>query len=263
MSRSWGERVAVFVGADAVQVARYPGRFSGATPARSSAPIAAAPRGAASAQNVADALRAALGSAPTRADASIVVSNHYVRFALVPDAARLRNDTERELAARHTLQFVYGDTSAQWRIAVDRAGGKGPAIAAGIDSALVDAIVSTLKAAGLRPATLKPLFASALNASRRALGNGPAWFGVVEPGRLALAYVENGAWQSLRVHRLRRGLTEELPVLLEQDRLTGLVRGAVDGNARIVIASNDAVTVELPAGSGTLQPVAVEFAGLA
>lgn len=263
MSRSWAERVAIFIGADAVQVACYPGHFSGAAPTRASAPVT--PGGGGPVQAVAAALTVALGALPrgARRDATIVIANHYVRFALVPDAGKLRNDTERELAARHTLQSVYGEAAADWRIAIDGARSKGAAIAAGIERALAEAIVTTLTGAGLRPLTLKPLFASALNAARRAIGNGPAWFGVVEPGRLALAYVEGGAWQSLRVHRLRRDLAEELPMLLAQDRLAGAVRGGADGNARIVIAGNDAVKIELPAGSGTLQPVAVEFAGLA
>lgn len=260
MSLSWRDHAAVFVGADAVQVTRYAGRFARTAPQTSRAPIAS---GGNTVQHVADALRDALGGRAQPGDASVVVSNHYVRFALVPDAAKLRNDAERAVAARHTLQAVYGETVAGWRVVLDGAGSKGAAVAAGIDAALVDAIVATLTAANLRARTLKPLFASALKAARRVLGTGPAWFGVAEPGRLALAYVERGAWQSLRSHRLRRGLEQDLPVLLEQDRLTGLVRGGSEANGRVVLVSSEATPVELPAGSWTVQSVPLELAGRA
>jgi hypothetical protein len=258
VSLSWRDHTSVFIGADAVQVARHPGGFARRTPEVVRAPVAP---GGNVAQTVGAALREALGRPRARrSDAIVVVSNHYVRFALVPDASKLRNDSERELAARHTLQSIYGEAAASWRVVLDGAG-KGSAIAAGIDAALVDAIVGTLTAANLRARALRPLFASALNAARHALGAGPAWFGVAEPGRLALAYVERGAWQSLRSHRLRRSLEQELPVLLEQDRLTGLVRGGTEANGRVVLASSDALRVELPGGAWTVQPVQVELAG--
>lgn len=261
MSLLWRDHNAVFVGADAVEVAHYPGRFARGAPQRSRVTIESASGRTA---NVVEALRAALGPPRTqRGDATVVVSNHYVRFALVPEASKLRNDAERAVAARHTLQSVYGEAAAHWRVVLDGAGRKGAAIAAGIDAELVDAIVAALAAANLRARTLKPLFASALNASRRTLGAGPAWFGVAEPGRLALAYVERGTWLSLRSHRLRRSLEQELPVLLEQDRLTGLVRGGSETNGRVVLASSAAVQVELPAGSWTVQSIPLELAGRA
>lgn len=259
MSLSWRDRTAVFVGADAIDAAHHRGRFAGGAPQRARVAISNG-----TVQSVAEALRDALaGAHAVRGDATVVVSNHYVRFALVPDAGKLRNDAEREVAARHTLQSVYGDAANGWRVVLDRPGGKGAAIAAGIDAALVDTIVATLTAAHLRPRTLQPLFASALNAARRALGGGPAWFGVAEPGRLALAYVERGTWQSLRSHRLRSSLAQELPVLLEQDRLTGLVRGGHETNGRVVLASSEAVAVDLPAGAWTVLPVTLELAGRA
>lgn len=259
MSLSWRDHTAVFVGADAVHAAHYPGRFARSAPRRSR--VALVERGN-PAQNVAEALREALaGVQARRGDATVIVSNHYVRFALVPDAGKLRNDAERELAARHTLHAVYGDAANGWRVVLDGATGKGAAVAAGIDTALVETVVATLTAAHLRARALRPLFASALDTARRALGNGPAWFGVAEPGRLALAYVERGTWQSLRSHRLRRDLAEELPLLLEQDRLTGLVRGGGETNGRVVLASSDAVAPDLPAGSWTIQPVTLELAG--
>jgi hypothetical protein len=257
VSLLWRDRTAVFVGADAVQVARYAAGLRSAPTERHR--IAFDSTGERW-QNLFDALRSALGLlTKRRGDASVVVSNHYVRFALVADAGKLRNHAERLVAARHTLQAVYGDAAARWRVALDGASSKGAAIAAGMDAELVDGVVAALTAANLRTRTVQPLFATAANAARRTLGTGPAWFGVAEPGRLALAYVERGAWQSLRSHRLRAGLNEELPILLEQSRLTATGNGANGGGGRVILATSDTVPVDVSPGPWSVQSLVLEL----
>ena len=262
MSPSWRDHTAVFLGSDAVQVARYGAGLRRSTAERHRVAFDAA---GARWQNLLEALRTALGQLSVRrGDASVVVSNHYVRFALVPDAGKLRNNTERLVAARHTLQAVYGEAAGRWRVVLDGASRNGAAIAAGIEADLVDAIVAALKAANLRTRSVRPLFATAANASRRALGKGPAWFGVVEPGRLALAYVARGGWQSLRTHRLRNGLNEELPVLLEQNRLTGSVNGGIGAEAgRVVLATSETLPVESAPGPWSIESVLLDLPGRA
>jgi len=263
VSPSWRDHTAVFLGSDAVQVARYAAGLRRSTPERQRVAFDAP---GARWQNVLEALRSALGELSVRrGDASVVVSNHYVRFALVPDANKLRNHTERLVAARHTLQAVYGETAGRWRVVLDGASRKGAAIAAGIEADLIDAVVAALTAANLRTRTVQPLFATAANASRRALGKGPAWFGVAEPGRLALAYVARGGWQSLRTHRLRNGLNEELPVLLEQNRLTGAANGGGIGAeaGRVVLATSGTAPIESAPGPWSIESVPLDLPGRA
>ena len=256
MSLSWRDRTSVFLGPDAVQVARY---GAGLRSAPSETQRVAFESAGERWHNILEALRSALAQLKRRrGEASVVISNHYVRFALVPDAGKLRNQNERLVAARHTLQNVYGDAAAHWRVALDSAGGKGAAIAAGIDASLVDGIVATLTAANLRAQSVRPLFATAANAARRTLGSGPAWFGVAEPGRLALAYVERGAWQSLRSHRLRNALNDELPILLEQNRLTGHLNGNGAGG-RVILATSEATGVDRSNGPWSIEAVALEL----
>jgi hypothetical protein len=257
----WRDRTEVFLGADAVHLARVRAGLRQRTPERHR--LAFETTGGRW-QDVVEALRAALASFTVRpGDARVVVSNHYVRFALVPDASKLRNNAERLVAARHALQSVYGEAAARWRVVLDGASGKGAAIAAGIDAELVDGVVAALLAANLRARTVQPLFAAALNVSRRALGGGPAWFGVAEPGRLALAYVERGGWQSLRSHRLRTNLNDELPILLEQDRLSGVSRGGAGAEpGRVVLATNQSLSLATP-GPWSIQSVPLHFAGQA
>lgn len=262
MSLSWRDRTDVFLGADAVHVARFGGGLRRRAPERHRQAYGLA---GARWQDVVEALRSALATLRVRGgDATVVVSNHYVRFALVPHANQLRNSAERLVAARHTLQSIYGEAAERWRVVLDGGSRRGAAIAAGIEAELVDGVVAALTAAGLRVRSVQPLFATALNASRRTLGNGPAWFGVAEPGRLALAYVERGGWQSLRSHRLRNGLDQELPVLLEQDRLSGLVRGGSGADAgRVVLATSEALAIGGAPAPWSIEPVRLELPVLA
>jgi len=192
-----------------------------------------------------DALGRALGTLAWHgADARVTVSNHFVRYALVPEAQKLRNDEERAAAARHHLRAIYGERAERWRIVLGDGAGAG--LAAGIEPELIDGVVATLTAANLRPARIEPFLATAFNLCRKSIRRDPAWLAVAEPGRLCLAYFEGGAWQRLRSDRVRATLAEDLAAALERSRLTD---GAQTRAGRVVLVSRDESRVEFPPGS--------------
>lgn len=207
-----------------------------------------------------DALGRGLGTLGWKgADASVTVSNHFARFALVPDAAKLRDDDERMAAARHYLRTVYGDRAERWRLALGDAGGDGVALAAGIEPELVDGIVATLSAASLRPIAIEPFLATAFNLCRRSIRSAPTWLAVAEPGRLCLAHFDRGAWRRVRSDRVRTSLAEELPAALERSRLVDGVQG---GAGRVLLVSREDERVQFPHGSDwSLETVRLDHSG--
>jgi len=207
-----------------------------------------------------DALGRALGTLAWRsADARVTVSNHFVRFALVPEANKLRNEAERGAAARHHLRAIYGEHVEHWRVVLAGSGADGVALAAGIEPELIGGIVSTLTAANLRPTTIEPFLAAAFNLCRRSIRSDAAWLVVAEPERLCLAYLERGAWRRVRSERLRAPLAEELPAVLERSRLTD---GVEAGPGRVLLVSCDEPHVEFPRDSQwSLESVRFDDAG--
>lgn len=181
----------------------------------------------------------------SNADVRVRLSNHFVRYALVPTLTRLRNREERMAAARHHLSAIYGERAERWQVALNDGERANTAIAAGIDQDLMQQLVTTVTGAHLDLLAVEPLVATEFNTLRREITKAPTWFGIVEPGRIALAYLENQAWRFLYAERLRGNLADELRPLLER---TQMANGVQPG--RVLLVSDHAPRVELSNSAG-------------
>jgi hypothetical protein len=187
------------------------------------------------------------------AEARVSVSNHFVRYAIVPAAGKLRGEVERVAAARHALRATYGEPAERWRVVLGDGGRSGAAIAAAIEPELVDGIAATLAGANLRGVAIEPFLATAFNLCRRSIDGRPAWLAVAEPGRLCVAYLDDGGWRRLRVERVHGRLEDELAAALERTRLAD---GIDAGAGRVLLVSRDEPQVKLAPDSGwSIEPI--------
>ncbi len=238
MSPSWRDRVEVHIGAQSVHVVRV---RRGLRP-RYEAALRFETAGASWPASIETLGRALSGYAPAGTEVRSVVSNHFVRYALVPGIDGLASDEERVALARHQLLTVYGERAAGWRVALAEHGARAAGLAAALDAELLEALSATVTAAGLTPRAVEPLLATAFNACRREIGNRAAWLAVAEPDRLCVAHLARGAWIEVRNARAPRGPGAELAAVLEQLRLT---LGAQPGP--VFVAAREPVAVELNA----------------
>jgi hypothetical protein len=194
------------------------------------------------------------------ADTRVTVSNHFVRYALVPAPEKLRGGAERAAAARHALRATYGERADRWRVVLGDGGAASAAIAAAIEPELVDGIAATLAAANLRPVAIEPFLATAFNLCRRSIGGRPAWLAVAEPGRVCVAYLDGSGWRRLRTERVHGRLGDELASALERSRLAD---GVDAGAGRVLLVSRDEPQVEFAPDSGwSVERVRLEEAPL-
>lgn len=252
MSRSFSDRIEVFLGPRAIHLRRQE-RGRRVQPGMSlSLDCPPGPDGAW--QGAAETLEGALATlAWKRADVAVTLSNHFVRYAIVPHLPGVKR-ADYPAVAQHQAQAVYGDVARNWRIAVDEAAGTSAALAAGVDPDLIDRIEALLRTAGLRPVSIEPFLAGAYNACRRAMNGTPAWLAVAEPGRVCVAGVRDGHWLAVRSQRITGPLRDALPTVLEQARLTAAEPASA---GRVHFVSRDEAAVELPEGTGwSLAPAA-------
>lgn len=225
MSRLWRDRIAVFLAPDRVDLTLVRRGMRRRVAAAHSQECAAG-ASVADWRPAIDALRAALEALGwRRAEAAVTLSNHFVRFALVPGASEAARGDERAALARHALRSTFGERADEWLVALgEPAAGDG--LAAGIDAQLMEALRAALTPASIALAAVRPFFADAFNGARRALAPGAAWLAVAEPGRLCVAHLEAGRWLALRSQRMADPLPEALATLLEQTCLAhGLAAG--------------------------------------
>jgi len=164
-----------------------------------------------------DALPTALALAgPRRVDVTVVLSNHYVRYALLPWSATLKTQAEWLALARHRFSSVHGPAAEEWIIRISETGRESPRIACAIDRALLTALEERISG----PASLvsvQPYLMAAFNRMRPVIGDASCWLVVEEPGRLTLALIQRGEWYAIRGRRKDEHWRMTLPEILDRE----------------------------------------------
>jgi hypothetical protein len=233
VSPSWRDRIGIFLAPDRVDLTRVARGLRPRPGLTHSQPCeAGADAGGSSAVA---ALARALGTlAWKNAEASVTLSNHFVRLALVQNAGEAAQGAERVALARHQLRLVYGDRAEAWEVVLGE--GRTATVAAAVDPALVIALRDALAGAGVALTTLRPFLADAFNGARPFLAPGPAWLAVVEPGRVCVAHLDGARWVALRSQRVQGAPEAALPTLLEQCRLAS---GIEADTAEVCVVARD------------------------
>jgi len=141
---------------------------------------------------------------PRRASVRIVLSNHFLRYLVVPWQAELSGRTERRVLAQHLFQEAYGERAAGWHVQLGSSAYGRPALACAVDRDFHDALVAALAATACRLSALQPLLMLAFNQFVHRLGNDACLF-VSEPGRLCSAVFKAGQWHSVQTVRMSPG----------------------------------------------------------
>lgn len=247
MSPSWRDRIGVSLSPGRVGLLRF---ARGWQPQLAQSEVAEDETGAEDVTgSVAIRLLAALladASMSRRADVSVTLSNHFVRYVVLP-WSDVVSDEDWQALAQHQFHIVYGDAAVEWVTTVAWQGPDRPVLACAAPRALVDMLHATVRTAGMRLASVSPYFVAAFNFCRRRLPEDGFWFGVVEPGRFAFGGVERGTWLSVASRRLGSDDTLQLAQTLEQEVLGG-ESSAARGRAFVFAPEQELAAAE---GEGT------------
>ena len=147
----------------------------------------------------------ALGGKPR---ATVILSNHFVRYAIVPWSDALSGEAEEQAYVRHHFAKVHGERARGWALRWSD-NGAGTRLCSAIDAELL----AELKRALPRLASVQPYLMAAVNRCRKAIPKSGAWLALVEDARACVALHADGGWRS--VTNMRASWLE----LLERERL--------------------------------------------
>jgi hypothetical protein len=143
-----------------------------------------------------------------RTEVTVVLSNHFVRYAVLPEQDGAATPEEELALARFHLARIHGERVKGWEVRVSER------LACAIDAALLDGIKSCFsKDLESRLVSVQPRLMAAYNAARRRIPRDGAWLVLAEGGRTCLARVAAKGWAS--VHNGRETDVDEL---LERER---------------------------------------------
>jgi len=163
-----------------------------------------------------EALRKALELLPRmRAGATVILSNHFVRYLLLPWKPQVVTGEEEVAFAAARFAQVYGAGAQDLAVRVSPASAGRQRVASAIERPLLDTLGELLAEFGLHAESIQPHLMSAVNAwGIRRLRDG--WVALAEPDLLLLGLRRNGAWISLRSRPLEPAAP--LAAILEQER---------------------------------------------
>lgn len=150
------------------------------------------------------------------AKASVVLSNHFVRYAMVPEHADLADVDEERAFARHCFVRTYGAIAEQWDLRLERRHSVAR-LASAVDADLIEGVRAAFREAGVPLESIQPHLMAAFNTFQRGMGRKHAWFAVVEPGNLCLLRTAHGHVSRVRSMRTGRQWREDLIALLARE----------------------------------------------
>jgi hypothetical protein len=126
----------------------------------------------------------------TRVDVSVVLSNHFVRYAVLPEQDAT---PEEELAlARFMFAKIHGERAKAWEVRVSEQ------LACAIDAALLEGLKACFPKSGkARLVSVQPYLMAAFNRARRRIPPEGAWLLLAERGRTCLARLARRGWASV------------------------------------------------------------------
>jgi hypothetical protein len=166
-----------------------------------------------------------------RSAATAVLSNHFVRYLLVPWSDAVRGEAEEGAYLRHHFRKVHGDRANDWVLRSSEAPRGAPRLASAIDAALLDALKATFPKGGkARLVSVQPALMAAFNRHRGAIPASGAWLALAEPDRACVALHAGGEWRAVQngkgawlalLERERHRVEGEVPdvVLLQAEGL--------------------------------------------
>jgi hypothetical protein len=167
--------------------------------------------------------------------ARVVISDRWVRYAMVPYAAALGSASEQLTHARHVFAGIYGEVVDQWTVTLADSRPGIPRVACAVPTTFIEELSAILTRRKIPLKSLQPQLVCAYNHWRAQLPDGGAWFVSIEPGSLAAARLGTGGWD--RVHSVRIGA----------DWATELRRLQTFGRLASVQAHEGRVYVDAPA----------------
>lgn len=143
---------------------------------------------------------------------SIILSNHFVRYAVLRPSRALVSESHWSAYARHTLTCTYGDGAAQWEVRVSKARAGRPRVASAVDRTLLESLRSVPGVSSMQPYLM-----AAFNSRKRAMPPSGAWFVVQEQGRLTIGLIVDDEWKLVRNRQTPQDWQAALPELLDRE----------------------------------------------
>jgi hypothetical protein len=124
---------------------------------------------------------------------TVVLSDHFVRYAVFPWSDALATEAEEEAYVRHQFARVHGERARTWALRWC------DGLAAAVDRRLLEELAACFPPRGkARLISVQPGLMAAFNRARGSISKAGAWLVLAEADRACVALHANGRWHSVQ-----------------------------------------------------------------
>jgi len=176
--------------------------------------------------------------AKRKSEVVVILSNHFVRYALIPYSEQISRKQEELALVRHQFTQIYGEAVEQWALRLSDDGCDDNRVASAIDQALLDALHAVFQSGNLILTSVQPYLMAAFNQWQHRFADS-ALFALIEHGRLCLSTFHHRQWHAIKSIKIGEDWYQELAALLNREKLLSGID--VTGNIPVFIVAPDAV----------------------
>lgn len=138
---------------------------------------------------------------PRPAEVTVVLSNRFVSYLLIPWSREANDAGSWEDFVRHRFREAHGDATGDWCIRTTRPTAGRATLACGVDDRLLRELRTLLAAHALHLVSVRPLLIAAFSEYRGTLGSAGCLL-CYERGTLCCASFAQGEWRRLTTQRV-------------------------------------------------------------
>jgi hypothetical protein len=156
------------------------------------------------------------GTTPT-----VIVSNHFARYAVIPWNAELAVEAERLAYMQHCFNLVYGEVAKTWDLRMSEPEFGQPTIASAIKLSLLQALHDVFAEASMALTAVNPQLTLAINQTlsevkkqKKALG---FWLVAIQSERVCLTLLINGGWRLVKNVAIETDVSAQVTALIQRE----------------------------------------------
>jgi hypothetical protein len=178
--------------------------------------------------------------------AEVILSNHFMSYAMVELNQALNGEAEELAYAKHCFVQLFGASAGAWELRLhhDYSGTK--QLASAVDETFLQNLRAAFANAKIKLQSVQPLLMTAYNNCHTNLQNHEAWFVLYEHGSLCLGLVKQGSWNSVRTFNVGKDWIEKLTEILDREAVLSEIDFSTD---KIFLWAPECINADLPKGA--------------
>jgi hypothetical protein len=150
---------------------------------------------------------------------TIVLSNHLVRYKIIPALPAFSPADKALEVATHCFRESYGDIVDGWSVRINPLPHGDTLLISAVDSDLISGIEALCKQNRCKLKSIQPYLMSGFNCARSEIDATACCFVQVETGRLSIALIRDGGWQSITACPITDDWSKDLAALITREML--------------------------------------------